>query len=126
MPTQAEVEFLRQKHQQFSPHKLSWSVLISLSTNVVLAPLEFIKVRSQLMQEGRVIHGASLNRGVPAIKLVYEVVDSGAGLRGLYKGFDTLIMRGLVQGSTRPMLWCSIFNYLNPDPRSKVIYYFFV
>lgn len=55
-------------------------------TNVALAPLELLKVRGQLVQEGRKLHGYGLERGAPTLRLFYEIVDSGAGLRGVWTG----------------------------------------
>jgi hypothetical protein len=117
MPTQQEVQFYRDKYQRFSFHKLQWSLAISLFTGVLTAPAELVKTRSQLLQEGRVVHGWNQYRGVPSIRLIYEVVDSGAGVRGLWKGLDTVIVKSLATGFSRTYLWCLIYNYTNPDPR---------
>lgn len=124
MPTQSEVEYLKQKHQKFTSNKLKWSVIIGLTTNTLFAPFELLKVRAQLLQEGSLNHGWSINRGQPTVRLSYEIIDSGAGLRGFYTGLDSLIARSLFQSSARTFFWCNIYNYFNIDPRSKCIYLF--
>jgi len=50
------------------------------------APLELLKVRAQLLSEGRRLHGWGFDRGVPTIRVFNEIVESGAGLRGLWTG----------------------------------------
>lgn len=66
--------------------KMSYSVFIALVSNFLTAPWEIIKVRGQLIQEGRKLHGWGFERGVPTIRLFNEIVESGAGLRGLWTG----------------------------------------
>jgi len=122
MPTQSEVEYFREKFQGFSTHKLKWSILIGTTTGVLSLPFELLKVRAQLLQEGRVIHGFSVNRGVPTFKMFYEIIDSGAGVRGLWKGLDTALVRSIYGSGLRTFLWCHIYNKLNKDPRSKLIF----
>lgn len=74
------------KHQKFTTFKLYYAWQISLISNLVTAPLEFLKVRAQLLQEGRRLHGFGFDRGVSAFRVLNEVIDSGAGLRHLWKG----------------------------------------
>lgn len=119
MPTQAEVQYFREKYQGFSTHKLKWSVIIGVTAGTLSLPFELLKVRAQLLQEGRVIHGFSAFRGVPTFKLAYEIIDSGVGLRGLWKGFDTALVRSIYGSALRTYLWCNIYNSMNKDPRSK-------
>ena len=81
------------------------------------APLELVKVRSQLLQEGRRLHGYGAERGVPSVRIFYEIVDSGVGIKGLFTGYDSLLMRGLWGGSWRTYFWCYFYNQVNKDPR---------
>ncbi len=53
---------------------------------MVTAPLELLKVRGQLLQEGRRLHGYGFDRGVPTIRVFNEIIESGYGLRSLWKG----------------------------------------
>lgn len=61
-------------------------MLISVLSNMATAPLELIKVRAQLLQEGRRLHGFGWDRGVPSFRVFNEIIESGAGLRGLWTG----------------------------------------
>lgn len=117
MPTQAEVEYLKHKHQKFTMEKLKWSLLIGSLTNVITAPAELIKVRSQLLGEGKSVHGYANERGNPAVRMVYEIYDSGAGTKGLFSGWDAQFAKGLYQSAIKTFLWCHIYNYYNDDPR---------
>jgi solute carrier family 25 oxoglutarate transporter 11 len=90
---------------------------LGVVTNIITAPFELVKVRSQLLQEGRRLHGYGAERGVPSIRIFYEVIDSGVGIRGLFTGFDSLLMRGLWGGSWRTYFWCYFYNSFNKDPR---------
>lgn len=121
MPTQAEVEYQRYKHQGFNLHKLIWSAGIATLTGVALAPFELLKIRAQVMQEGRVIHGWSVNKGVPTSRMFYEIIDSGVGIRGLWTGIDNIIIKSFSSGVIRTFFWCNIYNYFNQDPRSKIL-----
>lgn len=124
MPTQSEVDYYRRKFQGFSKHKVEWAVYISALTGIATAPLDLLKSRAILMQEGRVVHGWTVIRGVPTFQMAYEIIDSGAGVRGLWKGFDTVVTKSLSLGVLRTFLWCKIYNYFNSDARSK--YYLFL
>jgi len=61
-------------------------MFISLVTNMLTAPLELMKVRGQLLQEGRRLHGFGFDRGVPTVRVFNEIIESGAGLRSFWKG----------------------------------------
>lgn len=56
-------------------------------SNISFAPLELAKVRAQLLQEGRKLHGFGFERGTPAVRIINEVIESGYGLRGLWTGY---------------------------------------
>jgi hypothetical protein len=88
-----------------------------LITNVTLAPFELLKVRAQLLMEGRKLHGFGLERGSPMVKNYEAVLESGAGLRGFFTGYDTLLVRSLWYGTFRCYFYCNLFNYVNKDPR---------
>lgn len=61
-------------------------MVISLLSNMATAPLELLKVRAQLLSEGRRLHGWGFDRGVPTARVFNEIIESGAGLRGLWTG----------------------------------------
>jgi len=117
MPTQQQIEFYREKYQKFTPFKMKVSMFLSVLTNVATAPLELLKVRAQLLQEGRFLHGFGMERGVPVGKLLAEIIESGSGIKGMYTGFDTLLMRGLWLGGWRSYFWSFFYNHYNKDPR---------
>ena len=122
MPTQAETEYFKRKYQGFTDHKLKWSLLISTATTIVTTPFDLLKVRGQILQEGRIIHGWSINRGVPTTKMMYEIIDSGAGVRGLWKGGSVALVKGIVCGGVwRSYLWSNVYNRMNKDARSKFL-----
>jgi hypothetical protein len=66
---------------------MSYSIFIGLVSNFLTAPLELVKVRAQLIQEGRKLHGWGSERGAPSVRIFNEIVESGAGLRGLWTGY---------------------------------------
>jgi len=117
MPTQQQIEFYRQKHQKFSPFKAKVSAFLGVVSNILTAPFELVKVRSQLLQEGRRLHGYGAERGVPSIRIFYEVMDSGVGVKGLFTGYDSLLWRGIWGSSWRTYFWCYFYNHFNKDPR---------
>jgi hypothetical protein len=95
------------------------SMFISMLSNITCAPFELLKVRAQLLQEGRRLHGGGFDRGAPTIRIYNEIIESGAGLRGFWAGFDSLIVRSLWYGGFRPYFWSLFYNLFNKDPRSN-------
>ena len=67
-------------------------MFISLVTNIVTAPLELLKVRAQLLQEGRRLHGFGFDRGAPSIRIFNEIIEGGYGLRSFWKGYNKYII----------------------------------
>ena len=56
-------------------------------TNITTAPFELLKVRAQLLQEGRKLHGYGSERGAPSMRILTEIIESGAGVRSLFTGY---------------------------------------
>lgn len=119
MPNQAEAQFFKEKYQGFSAHKLSWSIKIGLITTLAAAPFDVLKTRAVMLQEGRVIHGWSAHKGTPMNRIFWEIVDSGAGVRSLWKGLDTIIVKTPIISCFRTYLWSQFYNIFNKDARSK-------
>lgn len=61
-------------------------MFISLLGNVVTAPFELLKVRAQMLQEGRYLQGGNAERGVSTLRVFNEIIESGNGLKSLWKG----------------------------------------
>jgi hypothetical protein len=61
-----------------------------LVSNITTAPLELLKVRAQLLQEGRKLHGYGTERGAPTMRIFTEIVESGAGIRSLFTGYGCI------------------------------------
>lgn len=69
-----------------TPYKLKAAWFISLVSNIATAPFELLKVRAQLLQEGRKLHGYGTERGAPTMRIFTEIVESGAGVKSLFIG----------------------------------------
>lgn len=74
------------KHQKLTTYKLGFAFSISLFSNILTAPLELLKVRAQLLQEGRRLHGFGFDRGVPTFRIFNEIMETGVGMTGFWKG----------------------------------------
>ena len=61
-------------------------MFISVVSNMATAPFELIKVRSQLVQEGKILHGFGVERGVPFGKIAAEILANGYGLKHFWTG----------------------------------------
>lgn len=119
MPNQAEAQYLRDKYQGFSSHKLEWSLKIGVITSSLALPFDLLKSRAVILQEGRVVHGWSVNKGVPMSAMYKEIIESGAGLRGFWKGLDISIAKNLLLSGYRTFFWSYTYNIFNKDARSK-------
>ena len=124
MPTQTEIEFFRKKYQGFTQHKLNWGLLISIGGSLASAPFDLLKCRAQLLQEGRTHHGFSAYRGVPMFRMAYEIIDSGSGIRGLWTGFNTVVLKSFYFAAIRLYMWTMIYNKFNSDARSKYLIFY--
>ena len=61
-------------------------MFISLMGNMVTAPFELLKIRAQMLQEGRYLHGGNAERGVSTLRVFNEIIEAGYGMRSLWKG----------------------------------------
>lgn len=113
-------------------------------------PLDLIKVRSQMLQEGKTFNGLSFQRGYNPFQLFEEIHSQGRGIRQFYigyhlrvvtyrvskgqekadaflalKSFDAFLIRTFTYNTLRVAGFCYFYDWINPDPRSNLVFTYF-
>jgi len=90
---------------------------MALVTHGLLQPLDLVKTRSQILQEGKVFTGIGFGRGFHPFAVFDEIHRAGGGLRKMFCGLDGWVARTVTYTTSR--VWCFLYFYdwLNPDPR---------
>lgn len=90
---------------------------IALVTHTLTQPLDLVKVRSQVLQEGKPFTGIGWQRGFHPFNLFDEIYGAGGGLRKMFTGLDGFAARTLGYTTARVWGFCYFYDILNPDPR---------
>ena len=117
MPTQQEIEFHKNKNQRMTRERFFVANICALVTHAVTQPFDLIKVRSQMLQEGKNFNGVGLHRGYNAHQIYSEISKAGGGMKTWWTSLDGFLAKTMVYTSSR--IWAYLFFYdrLNKDPR---------
>lgn len=58
-----EIEFWRNRYQRMNAERFMAANSIALLTHALVQPLDLVKVRSQMLQEGKLFTGIGFQRG---------------------------------------------------------------
>ena len=94
---------------------------IALTTHAIVQPLDLVKIRSQVLQEGKPFTGIGFGRGFHPFEVYDEIYRAGGGLRKMYTGFDGFVARTMAYTTARVWGYLYFYDKLNPDPRRTVI-----
>lgn len=117
MPTQQEIEFHRNKHQRMNKERFFVANILALVTHTVTQPFDLIKVRSQMIQEGRTFHGMGTMRGTNPFSIFREINKSGGSYKTWYTSFEGFFARTFAYTTARISCYLWFFDRLNKDPR---------
>lgn len=90
---------------------------LALITHGLLQPLDLVKVRSQMLQEGKIYTGVGFGRGFHPFQIFDEIHRSGRGIASMYSGFDGFVARTIAYTTARVWGFLYFYDWLNADPR---------
>lgn len=90
---------------------------MALITHTATQPLDLVKTRSQMLQEGKLFTGIAFQRGWHPIQIANEIYAAGGGLRSFYTSLDGFFVRTLAYTTARTWGFLYFYDKLNPDPR---------
>lgn len=117
MPTQQEVEFWRNRMQRMTKERFYAANVVALITHAVTQPFDLIKVRSQMLQEGKNFNGLGLNRGYNPFQIYTEIAEAGGGYKTWYTSYSGFVSKTLAYTTSRVWLYLYFYDRLNKDPR---------
>ena len=90
---------------------------LALVTHAITQPMDLVKVRSQVLQEGRVFPGIGWNIGFHPARVFDEIHSTGIGIRGMFCGIDAWTVRTVTYTTARIWSFLYFYDWINPDPR---------
>lgn len=121
-----EIEYWRNRYQRMNKERFYAANIMALITHTVTQPLDTIKIRSQMLQEGKTFIGLGFQRGWYPFQIMEEIHQTGGGLRKFYSSFDAFLMRTLAYTTARVWGFTYFYDKLNKDPRRLARPDFFV
>jgi len=91
--------------------------VMALTTHTIMQPLDLVKIRSQVMQEGKPFTGIGFGRGFHPFEIYDEIYKAGGGYRKMFTGFDGFVARTLAYTTARVWSFLYFYDWLNNDPR---------
>ena len=85
--------------------------------NIQSQPIDMVKTRAQMLQEGKGFVGIGFKRGFHVSNIYNEISASGGGLKKFYSSLDAFFMRTLAYTTARVWGFLYFYDWINPDPR---------
>src|SRR6056300_1785329 len=79
--------------------------------------MDLVKVRSQMLQEGKLFTGIGFQRGWHPFEVFEEIHSAGGGVRGMFTSYDGFLARTVGYTTARVWGFLYFYDWLNPDPR---------
>ena len=83
---------------------------VALVTHGAVQGLDLIKVRQQMLQEGKTFHGLGYQRGDNPYKIFSEISAQGGGMKKFYTSFEGFAARTLMYTSVRTSAFLYFFD----------------
>lgn len=91
--------------------------ILALITHTITQPLDMIKIRSQMLQEGKTFVGLGFQRGWYPFQIMEELSGAGGGLKKYYSSIDAFVARTVGYTTARIYGFGYFYDKFNPDPR---------
>lgn len=112
-----EIEYWRNRHQRMNFERFCAANVIALGTHAVMQPLDLVKIRSQVLQEGKPFTGIGWGRGFHPFNIFEEIYQAGGGVRAMFTGLDGWFARTMAYTTARVWAFLYFYDWINPDPR---------
>jgi|TARA_B110001450_G_scaffold229062_1_gene229390 hypothetical protein len=90
---------------------------IALVTHTLTQPMDMVKTRSQLLQEGKGFTGIGFARGFHGTNVFNDIIAAGGGYRKFYSKFDAFALRTVTYTTARIWGFLYFYDWINPDSR---------
>lgn len=117
MPTQQEIEYWRTRNQRMNKERFVAANVLALITHSITQPLDLLKVRAQMLQEGKNFNGMGIQRGYNPYQLYTEIAQAGATYKTWFTSWEGFLARTLTYTTARISCYLWFFDRLNKDPR---------
>lgn len=112
-----EIEYWRNRYQRMNRDRFAAANIMALVTHTLTQPLDMVKIRCQMLQEGKTFIGLGFQRGWYPFQVLEEIHSAGGGMKKYYTAIDAFVMRTV--GYTTARIWAFGYFYdkFNKDPR---------
>ena len=90
---------------------------LALITHTLTQPMDMVKSRAQILQEGKGFTGIGFKRGLHGINIFNDIVAAGGGYRKFYSKFDAFFLRTVSYTTARVWGFLYFYDWINPDAR---------
>lgn len=89
-------------------------------------PLDMVKTRTQMLQEGKGFTGIGFRRGLHSINVFNDIQAAGGGLKKFYSSLDAFALRTFAYTTARVWGFLYFYDWINPDARRQARTDFYV
>lgn len=89
-------------------------------------PIDLVKTRCQMLQEGKGFTGIGFRRGLHGTQVFTETLKAGGGYRKFYSKLDAFFLRTTAYTTARVGGFLYFYDWINPDPRRQARQDFYV
>ena len=90
---------------------------VALVTHAITQPLDLIKVRQQMLQEGKTFAGIGFQKGDNGARILEEIGAQGGSIKKYYTSYEGFAMKTLAYTTVRVSAFLYFFDWINHDPR---------
>jgi len=114
-----EVEYWRNRYQRMNKDRFIAANAMALLTHTITQPIDCVKTRTQMLQEGKTFSGIGFQRGLHSVEVFNETFNAGGGLRKFYSKLDAFVIRTMAYTTARVWGFLYFYDWINPDPRRQ-------
>jgi hypothetical protein len=90
---------------------------LALVSHSLVQGLDLIKVRQQVLQEGKTFHGLGFQRGDNPMKIFNEISMQGGGMKKFYTSYEGFAARTILYTTARTSCFLYFYDWIQKDPR---------
>jgi solute carrier family 25 (mitochondrial oxoglutarate transporter), member 11 len=92
---------------------------MALITHAVTQPMDLVKTRAQILQEGKGFTGIGFSRGFHGVNIFNDTLAAGGGYKKFFSKLDAWAIRTVSFTTFRLWGFLYFYDWLNPDPRRQ-------
>jgi len=111
------IEYWRNQHQRMNYERFVAANGLALITHTVTQPLDMVKTRSQMLQEGKGFTGMAFRKGWHPTNIYTDILKAGGGYKKFYSKWDAFFLRTTAYTTARVSGFLYFYDWINPDAR---------